>query len=121
VSPWSLSPTWPPTSVLRVPGGRLREELHLLTVDLRGAGLSGKPEAATAPNCSPMTWPFMQAAGVERAHVSGLSLGAATGIWLAAKYRSRCIAVPAQRLAGHWTPSCARWSRVAGHGAGLAA
>ena len=28
----------------------------------------------------------MQAIGVERAHVMGLSLGAATGMWLAAKY-----------------------------------
>ncbi len=29
---------------------------------------------------------FMQAIGIERAHVSGLSLGAATGLWLAGKY-----------------------------------
>ena len=29
---------------------------------------------------------FMKSIGVERAHVSGLSLGAATGLWLAAKY-----------------------------------
>ena len=28
----------------------------------------------------------MQALGIERAHISGLSLGAATGMWLAAKY-----------------------------------
>jgi pimeloyl-ACP methyl ester carboxylesterase len=32
---------------------------------------------------------FLQAIGVERAHVGGLSLGAATGMWLAAKYRRR--------------------------------
>ena len=32
---------------------------------------------------------FMQAAGIDQAHVSGLSLGAATGIWLAAKYPER--------------------------------
>jgi pimeloyl-ACP methyl ester carboxylesterase len=31
----------------------------------------------------------MDAVGVERAHVSGLSLGAATGMWLAAKHPSR--------------------------------
>ena len=31
----------------------------------------------------------MQAAGVGRAHVAGLSLGAATGMWLAAKYPER--------------------------------
>jgi len=29
---------------------------------------------------------FMQAIGIDRAHVSGLSLGAATGMWLAAKH-----------------------------------
>ena len=28
----------------------------------------------------------MQAAGIQKAHISGLSLGAATGMWLAAKY-----------------------------------
>src|SRR5438552_9774296 len=28
----------------------------------------------------------MQAAGIRKAHISGLSLGAATGLWLAAKY-----------------------------------
>ena len=31
----------------------------------------------------------MQAIGVERAHVSGLSLGAAIGLWLASKYPER--------------------------------
>ena len=36
--------------------------------------------------------------GVERAHVTGLSLGAATGIWLAAKYPGGQVAVAAQRL-----------------------
>ena len=29
---------------------------------------------------------FMQAAGIRKAHVAGLSLGAAVGMWLAAKY-----------------------------------
>ncbi len=28
----------------------------------------------------------MQALGIQHAHVAGLSLGAATGMWLAAKY-----------------------------------
>ena len=28
----------------------------------------------------------MQALGIQRAHIAGLSLGAATGMWLAAKY-----------------------------------
>ena len=47
---------------------------------------------------------FMDALGIQQAHVSGLSLGAATGMWLAAKYpdrssRSRCTA-PGQRRMG---------------------
>ena len=60
------------------------------TVDLRGAGLSGKPEGTyTTELLADDIAAFMQAAGVDRAHVSGLSLGAATGMWLAAKYPAR--------------------------------
>jgi len=60
------------------------------TVDLRGAGLSGKPEGAyTTELLADDVAAFMQAAGVDRAHVSGLSLGAATGMWLAAKHPER--------------------------------
>jgi 3-oxoadipate enol-lactonase len=61
-----------------------------VTVDLRGAGLSGKPEGIyTTELFADDMAAFMQAAGVERAHVAGLSLGAATGMWLAAKYPER--------------------------------
>src|SRR2546430_9560817 len=60
------------------------------SVDLRGAGLSGKPEGVyTTELFADDIAAFMQAAGVERAHVFGLSLGAATGMWLAAKYPTR--------------------------------
>jgi 3-oxoadipate enol-lactonase len=60
------------------------------SVDLRGAGLSGKPEGVyTTELFADDIAAFMQAAGVERAHVFGLSLGAATGMWLAAKYPER--------------------------------
>ncbi|HYB85551.1 MAG TPA: alpha/beta hydrolase [Streptosporangiaceae bacterium] len=60
------------------------------TVDLRGAGLCGKPEGTyTTELFADDVAAFMQAAGVERAHVAGLSLGAATGMWLAAKYPAR--------------------------------
>jgi 3-oxoadipate enol-lactonase len=44
----------------------------------------------------------MQAIGVERAHISGLSLGAATGLWLAAKYPQR---VKSLSLHSGWTKS----------------
>ena len=59
-------------------------------VDLRGAGLSGKPEGHyTTELFADDVAAFMQAAGVDRAHVAGLSLGAATGMWLAAKHPER--------------------------------
>jgi pimeloyl-ACP methyl ester carboxylesterase len=59
------------------------------TVDLRGAGLSGKPEGTyTTELFADDVAAFMRAAGITRAHVSGVSLGAATGMWVAAKYPS---------------------------------
>jgi pimeloyl-ACP methyl ester carboxylesterase len=60
------------------------------TVDLRGAGLSGKPEGTyTTELLATDIAGFMRAAGVDRAHVAGLSLGAATGMWLAARHPER--------------------------------
>ncbi|HBW19977.1 MAG: alpha/beta fold hydrolase [Streptosporangiaceae bacterium] len=60
------------------------------TVDLRGAGLSGKPDGTyTTELLADDVAAFMQAAGIDRAHVSGLSLGAATGMWLAARHPER--------------------------------
>jgi pimeloyl-ACP methyl ester carboxylesterase len=57
------------------------------SVDLRGAGLSGKPEGTyTTELFADDVAAFMQAAGIGEAHVFGLSLGAAAGMWLAAKY-----------------------------------
>jgi pimeloyl-ACP methyl ester carboxylesterase len=60
------------------------------TMDLRGAGRSGKPGGTyTTELFADDVAAFMQAAGVERAHITGLSLGAATGMWLAAKHPTR--------------------------------
>src|ERR1700741_1175730 len=57
------------------------------SVDLRGAGLSSKPEGEyTTELLADDVAAFMLAAGVGRAHVFGLSLGASVGQWLAAKY-----------------------------------
>jgi pimeloyl-ACP methyl ester carboxylesterase len=72
-----------------------------ISIDPRGAGETDKP----AGNCSTELLAddvaaFMQAAGVERAHVSGLSLGAATGLGLAAKYPQR---VKSLSLHSGWT------------------
>ncbi len=58
-----------------------------ISVDLRGAGLSDKPEGTyTTDLFADDIAAFMQAIGVERAHVMGLSLGAAVGMIVAAKY-----------------------------------
>jgi pimeloyl-ACP methyl ester carboxylesterase len=57
------------------------------SVDLRGAGLSSKPEGIyTTELFADDVAAFMQAAEVGRAHVFGLSLGAEVSMWLAAKH-----------------------------------
>lgn len=61
-----------------------------ISVDLRGAGQSEKPHGPYSTELfADDVAAFMQAIGVERAHVSGLSLGAAVGMWLAAKHPQR--------------------------------
>jgi pimeloyl-ACP methyl ester carboxylesterase len=60
------------------------------SVDLRGAGLSSKPEGEyTTELFADDVAAFMEAVGIERAHIFGLSLGAAAGMWLAAKHPAR--------------------------------
>ena len=66
------------------------KEFTCFTVDLRGAGLSGKPEGEYSTELlADDVAAFMQAAGIDSAHVSGLSLGAATGMHLAARHPAR--------------------------------
>jgi pimeloyl-ACP methyl ester carboxylesterase len=61
-----------------------------ISLDPRGAGETDKPEGTYSMELfADDIAAFMQAIGVERAHVSGLSLGAATGLWLAGKYPQR--------------------------------
>lgn len=58
-----------------------------LSVDLRGTGESDKPDGVYSSELfADDVAALMQVVGIPRAHVSGLSLGAATGMWLAAKY-----------------------------------
>lgn len=58
-----------------------------ISVDLRGAGETDKPagQHSTEMYADDVAG-FMDAIGVKQAHVMGLSLGAGTGLWLAAKY-----------------------------------
>jgi pimeloyl-ACP methyl ester carboxylesterase len=58
-----------------------------ISLDLRGTGDSDKPQGAyTTERLADDVRAFMQAAGIAKAHVAGLSLGGAIGLWLAAKY-----------------------------------
>ncbi len=58
-----------------------------ISIDPRGAGESDKPEGTYSTELfADDVAAFMQATGIKQAHISGLSLGAATGMWLAAKY-----------------------------------
>lgn len=58
-----------------------------IAVDLRGAGESDKPEGDyTTELYADDIAALIQELGIGRAHVMGLSLGAAIGMWLAAKY-----------------------------------
>ena len=61
-----------------------------ISIDLRGTGESDKPEGAYSTELfADDIAAFMQAVGIQSAHISGLSLGAACGMWLAAKYPNR--------------------------------
>lgn len=58
-----------------------------ISLDPRGTGETDKPAGAYSTELfADDVAAFMQAAGIPQAHVFGLSLGAATGMWLAAKY-----------------------------------
>ncbi|HUK86076.1 MAG TPA: alpha/beta hydrolase [Terriglobales bacterium] len=58
-----------------------------ISVDLRGTGESDKPEGACSTELfADDVAAFLQALGIGSAHIFGLSLGAATGMWLAAQY-----------------------------------
>jgi pimeloyl-ACP methyl ester carboxylesterase len=58
-----------------------------MSLDLRGTGESDKPEGPyTTETLADDVAALMQALGIRKAHVGGLSLGAAVGMWLAAKY-----------------------------------
>ena len=61
-----------------------------VSLDLRGTGESDFPEGAyTTEVLADDVAAFMQALGIERAHVAGMSLGAAIATWLAAKHPDR--------------------------------
>jgi 3-oxoadipate enol-lactonase len=70
------------------------------SLDLRGTGETDKPdEAYTTEILADDVAAFIQAAGIGKAHIAGLSLGAAVGMCVAAKYPDR---VESLSLHGGW-------------------
>jgi pimeloyl-ACP methyl ester carboxylesterase len=66
------------------------KQFSCISIDLRGTGESDKPEGVYSTELfADDVAALMQAVGIPNAHISGLSLGAATGMWLAAKYPDR--------------------------------
>jgi 3-oxoadipate enol-lactonase len=74
-----------------------------ICIDPRGTGESDKPAGPYAiPRLADDAAAFLAALKIERAHVMGLSLGAATGLWLAARHPER---VKSLSLHSGWTKS----------------
>jgi pimeloyl-ACP methyl ester carboxylesterase len=72
-----------------------------ISVDLRGTGESDKPEGAySIEDIADDVAAFTQSLGIASVHVAGLSLGAAIGIWIAAKYPQK---VRSLSLHSGWT------------------
>jgi pimeloyl-ACP methyl ester carboxylesterase len=72
-----------------------------ISIDPRGAGETDKPEGVYSTELfADDVAGFLQAVGIEKAHITGLSLGAATGMWLAAKYPHK---VKSLSLHSGWT------------------
>jgi pimeloyl-ACP methyl ester carboxylesterase len=72
-----------------------------ISVDPRGAGGTDKPEGIYSTELfADDVAAFMQAMSIPKAHVAGLSLGAATAMWLAAKYPHK---VKSLSLHSAWT------------------
>src|SRR5580704_15581168 len=67
--------------------GEYAKHFTCYSIDPRGAGLSSKPEGEyTTELLADDVAAFMQATGIGQAHIFGVSLGAAAGMWLAGKH-----------------------------------
>jgi pimeloyl-ACP methyl ester carboxylesterase len=72
-----------------------------ISIDLRGTGASDKPDAAySTEDLADDVAAVMHEVGIPQAHVSGLSLGAGVGAWLAAKYPDKVLSLS---LHAGWT------------------
>jgi pimeloyl-ACP methyl ester carboxylesterase len=74
-----------------------------ISLDLRGTGESDKPEGPVSVELyADDVAALMQELGISKAHISGLSLGAAIGMWLAARHPEK---VKTLSLHSGWTKS----------------
>src|SRR5689334_8605296 len=72
-----------------------------ISVDLRGTGESDRPTVAySIEDLADDIAALMGALNIPSAHITGLSLGAGTGLWLAAKYPEK---VKSLSLHSGWT------------------
>ncbi len=81
---------------------RLAESFRVLSFDLRGCGESSpEPGSVSTRGIARDAVAVMDAAGVERAHVFGISLGGMAAMWLAIEHPQRvqrlCLAATAAR------------------------
>jgi len=77
------------------------KHFRCISLDLRGAGESENPGGEyTTEVLADDVAAFMQAAGIKKAHVAGMSLGAAVGMWVAAKHPEK---VQSLSLTSGWT------------------
>jgi pimeloyl-ACP methyl ester carboxylesterase len=83
-----------------------------ISIDLRGTGESDKPQGGyTTEVLADDVAACMQAMGIAKAHVAGLSLGGAVGMWLAAKYPDK---VASLSVHSGWTRSDAFLRTIVG-------
>lgn len=81
--------------------GEYAKHFRCISLDLRGTGDSDKPDGAySIEDLADDVVAFMRAANIEKAHVAGLSLGAAVGTWIAARYPERVLSLS---LHSPWT------------------
>jgi pimeloyl-ACP methyl ester carboxylesterase len=88
------------------------KHLTCVAVDLRGTAETDKPDGPYSIELfADDVAAFMHAAGIPKAHIAGLSLGAAVGMWLAAKYPEK---VKSLSLHSGWTRTDAFLKTVVG-------
>ena len=81
--------------------GDYAKHFTCFSLDLRGTGASDKPDGAYSTELfADDVAAFMQVVGITRAHVAGLSLGAAIAMWLGVKHPEK---VRSLSLHGGWT------------------